>query len=199
MCERRMASRAACCVGLFACVACASASVPNAGAPAQLSTVSRDTSDSVRPRSVLAVAERIAIYEVALRAAASQVFGPGVGPRLLLDPRPPIQDTTGTPNRDLVFEFTTPLDSAVVQALAASGAVEGTCWPGPRQGVCANDRRGLAAHLGPIVPKDPSHVSLKVFVNTVIATADRTWVTGGYLRVIELRLVRRNGLWEIAP
>ena len=194
-----MRSSAVLCISLLTCLGCASTGPGNPNRTGQRPAPDTAPSGHVLRRGPLSLADRVAIYKAALRAAADQVFWPGTRIRLLLDPRAPVHDTAGAGTSELRFEATMALDSEVVRALALSGADEGICEPSASLGVCANSRRGLAAHLGPIVPEDSLHVRLRVFVNAVTAAEDRTWLLGSALRVIELRFVQRAGVWEIVP
>ena len=185
-----MSPRVACLAGLLAFLsACSRLHAPN---PVVAPGPGADTTPSARSQRPLAFPDRVAIYAAALRAAAARTFGAGTGVRLLLFPQPFGRTLSA-------FQDTTALDSALVRALAVSGAVEGVCEPQATTGRCANGLRGLAASLGRILPDDSARVTVWVFIGAVTAERDNTFLLGGRTGGLRVALVKRLGRWEVVP
>ena len=189
-------------IGCVVCLSSACASVNRPSGVSQLPPSPNHVPPAVVPPSPLSDQDRVAIYTTVLRAAAGRLFGPGTGVRLLLDPRPAVDRLTPWTPDTLAYvsaELALPLDSALVRALSASGAIEGVCEPGATPGVCANGKRGIAAHLGVIVAPDSAHASVWVLLMAVTAAGDETWMPSRRRGALEVRLVRGQAGWQQAP
>jgi len=140
--------------------------------------------------------DQIAIYQLALRQVADRYQPAGQPIQLLLSPLPVplVRSDTGR-----IAHYTLPpLDTMVVRALVAGGAVAGLCAPAASDRECANGQRGLTARLSAIERLTRDSVRVSVETQGMRAVGDRTVLIDGPVHE-SFAFVRINGRWQRPP